>query len=151
MALSASSCTVATICHSPPTFRARDRSPKSAFASPSCSCFRQQWNDMKRHETARHETKRNGFKTERHDCQKRQRNRTVNTVLQNDTERFWKRFFDAYCMSIIYMYISYSKLISDPLYPASSSSQCSPFFYTIICIQPPATYKITFHVECSLP
>ena len=43
----------------------------------------------------RHETKR--FKTERHYCQKWQPNRTVNTVLQNDTEHFWKRFFDAFC------------------------------------------------------
>ena len=97
MALSASSCTVATICHSPPTFRACDRSPKSVFASTSLQLLSAA---MERHETARNETKRNGFKTERHDCQKRQRNRMVNTVLQNDTEPFWKRFFDAYCTCV---------------------------------------------------
>ena len=98
MALSTSSCTVATICHSPPTFRARDRSPKSVFASQFSTSLQLLSASMERYETTwkRHET--NDFTTERHNCQKRQRNRTVNTVLQNDTERFWKRFFDTYCM-----------------------------------------------------
>ena len=57
-------------------------------------------NETKRNEMKRNETeyvlKRN--ETERHDCQKRQTNGTLITVLPNETERFWKRFFDAYCM-----------------------------------------------------
>ena len=101
MALSASSCTVATTATPRPLFARAIARRSPPLPRLPCSCFRQQWNDMKRHETARHETKRNGFKTERHDCQKRQRNRTVNTVLQNDTERFWKRFFDAYCTCML--------------------------------------------------
>ena len=58
----------------------------------------------KRKATKRNKTKRTetGYvlkwnETQRHDCQKRQTNATLITVLPNETERFWSRFFDAYC------------------------------------------------------
>ena len=55
--------------------------------------------------TKQNETKRNETEyvikwneTERHDCRNWQTNGTLITVSRNETERFWKRFFDTYCM-----------------------------------------------------
>ena len=42
-------------------------------------------------------------KTARHDCRKRQTNGTLITVSPNETERFWKRFFNVYCTCIPYL------------------------------------------------
>ena len=64
----------------------------------------------KRKETKRSKTKRTetGYvlkwnETQRHDRQKRQTNATLITVLPNETERFWSRFFDAYCTLYVFV------------------------------------------------
>ena len=77
-----------------------------------CSCFRHQWNNMKRHERKRNATKRNSFKTEWYDCQKQQPDCMVNIDLRNETKCFWKRFFKR---TVVSKFSQYQELRSETL------------------------------------
>lgn len=76
-----------------------------------------------RNETKQNETeyilKRN--ETQQHDCQKWQTNWTLITVSQNDTERFWKRFF----WRVLYLTVYYDSSIK----PSNISHMYSPVIY----------------------